>query len=201
MRAIRLYWQEFGWQQLPRRTASLMEHPRRWDAALFGALRGPPRTRAESTNSILKGRRSSMSVYYYLQIDGIMGPCRTPPYVGWIEVTSFEFVIQPAAHGAASPSKANVSSAQFTVESGSSTPNLAIAEATGRPIKRVVLSGGSGRDTLSVTFEDCCITDARRGGARISGPAHFQFTLAYSIIKKTWGVAPPHSIKWNAEGA
>lgn len=132
------------------------------------------------------------AVDYLLEIEGIKGESSDSKHKGTIEVSSFSWGVSNtgsmAAGGGGGAGKASFSDLSCTASVSKASPELMLACATGKHIKKAVLhvrkQGGDQQEYLTVTMTDCLISSFNSGDAPGGDVAVVDsFSLNFAAIK------------------
>jgi type VI secretion system secreted protein Hcp len=154
-----------------------------------------------------------MASDYLLEIDGIKGESEDSKHKGTIEIESFSWGNtnsgSAAVAGGAGAGKVNFQDIHFTTRVNKASPELMLACASGKHIKKAQLfvrkQGGDQQDFYVVTLEDFIISSYQTGGSEGSNALPVdQFSLNFSKVKfeykaqkKDGGLEAPVTAGWD----
>ena len=132
-----------------------------------------------------------MASDFLLEIDGIKGESGDSKHKECVEVGSFSWGASNtgahAAGGGGGTGKVNFHDISFTAEVNAASPELMLACAEGRPIKKAVLyvrkqGGGAQQNYYTITFEGVIVSAYHSGGGGKNVTPLDHFTLNFAKL-------------------
>lgn len=141
-----------------------------------------------------------MASDYLLFIDGIKGESQDSKHKDQIDILSFSWGVSQAGSqsfgGGGGAGKAIFQDIHFTSKASVAGPNLMLACATGKHIKKAVLSvrkaGGKQEEYYIITMTDCLISSFQSGGSEGGDSVPMeQYSVNYAKVEFEYKTQKP----------